>query len=56
VEFRRETAVSPQLAKLLLKSPERLGYETPLWTCPQVARLIDPEFGVRYHPGTRGSC
>jgi transposase len=40
-----------QLAKLLLKGPEPLGYETPLWTCPWVAHLIEQEFGVRYHPG-----
>jgi len=40
-----------QLAKLLLKGPEQLGYETPLWTCPRVAHLIEREFGVGYHPG-----
>src|SRR6516162_4463247 len=31
--------------------PEKLGYETPLWTCARVAHLIDNEFGVEYHPG-----
>jgi hypothetical protein len=36
---------------LLLQSPEKLGYETPLWTCARVAHLIDNEFGVEYHPG-----
>jgi transposase len=40
-----------QLAKLLLAGPERLGYETPLWTCPRVAHLIEQQFGVRYHEG-----
>jgi transposase len=35
----------------LLQGPERLGYETPLWTCPRVAHLIEQKFGVRYHPG-----
>ena len=40
-----------QLKKLLLAGPERLGYETPLWTCPRVAHLIEQEFGVRYHEG-----
>ena len=39
------------LAEWLLKGPERLGYETPLWTCPRVAHLIEQEFAVRYHPG-----
>ncbi len=40
-----------RLPGLLLRGPERLGYETPLWTCPRVADLIEREFGVRYHPG-----
>ena len=40
-----------QLRKLLLAGPEQLGYETPLWTCPRVAHLIEQEFGVRYHEG-----
>ena len=40
-----------QLEKLLLAGSERLGYETPLWTCPRVAHLIEQEFAVRYHEG-----
>jgi transposase len=40
-----------QLEKLLVAGPERLGYETPVWTCPRVAHLIKQEFGVRYHEG-----
>jgi transposase len=40
-----------QLVKQLLEGPEKLGYETPLWTCPRVADLIEREFGVGYHPG-----
>ena len=40
-----------RLEKLLLRGPESLGYETPLWTCPRVAQLIEQEFGVRSHPG-----
>ncbi|HEY6370467.1 MAG TPA: IS630 family transposase [Candidatus Sulfotelmatobacter sp.] len=40
-----------RLEKLLLTGPERLGYETPLWTCPRVAHLIEQEFAVRYHEG-----
>jgi transposase len=39
------------LADRLLEGPEKLGYETPLWTCPRVADLIEREFGIRYHPG-----
>ncbi len=40
-----------RLQTLLLRGPERLGYETPLWTCPRVAHLIEQEWGVRYHEG-----
>jgi transposase len=40
-----------RLEKLLVRGPEALGYETPLWTCPRVAHLIEQEFGVRYHEG-----
>jgi transposase len=40
-----------RLVELLLQGPERLGYETPLWTCPRVADLIEQNFGVDYHPG-----
>ncbi len=40
-----------QLEKLLAAGPERLGYETPQWSCPQVADLIQREFGVYYHEG-----
>ena len=39
------------LIERLLEGPERLGYETPLWTCPRVADLIDQEFGIPYHKG-----
>jgi transposase len=40
-----------RLEELLREGPERLGYETPLWTCPRVSHLIEREFGVRYHGG-----
>jgi transposase len=40
-----------RLEALLLQGPEAIGYETPLWTCPRVAHLIEGEFGVRYHEG-----
>jgi transposase len=40
-----------QLEKLLLRGPEQLGYETPLWTCPRVAHLIEQKFRVSYHEG-----
>ena len=40
-----------RLVGLLRQGPERLGYETPLWTCDRVGHLIEDEFGVRYHAG-----
>jgi transposase len=40
-----------RLTELLLRGPEALGYQTPLWTCPRVAHLIAQEFGVAYHEG-----
>src|SRR5229473_2984350 len=46
-----DEADKARLVELLLQGPERLGYETPLWTCPRVAHLITQEFGVRYHEG-----
>lgn len=35
----------------LKRGPESLGYETSLWTSARVARLIEQECGVSYHPG-----
>jgi transposase len=40
-----------RLEQGLLKGPEALGYETPLWTLWRVGHLIEQEFGVRYHKG-----
>ena len=40
-----------RLERGLLKGPEALGYETPLWTLWRVGHLIEQEFGVRYHNG-----
>jgi transposase len=40
-----------RLVRLLTAGPEKLGYETPLWTCNRVADLIEREFGVCYHAG-----
>jgi transposase len=40
-----------RLVELLKQGPERLGYETPLWTCWRVAHLIEKELGVSYHAG-----
>jgi transposase len=40
-----------RLVEYLRQGPERLGYQTPLWTCPRVAHLIEEEFGVKIHEG-----
>lgn len=48
---RLDAARSKRLEECLRQGPERLGYETPLWTCPRVADLIEREFGIHYHPG-----
>lgn len=40
-----------ELVKNLLAGPERLGYETPLWTCERVAHLIESKFDISYHRG-----
>ena len=34
----------------LTRGPQRLGYETNLWTTSRVADLIERQCGVRYHP------
>lgn len=49
-----DEADKARLVELLLQGPERLGYETPLWTCPRVADLIERNFEVDYHPGQVG--
>jgi len=45
------TTDEQRLVGLLRQGPERLGYETPLWTCDRVAHLIEKECGVHYHAG-----
>lgn len=40
-----------RLQELLMQGPEKLGYETPLWTCGRVAHLIHSEFEIEYHRG-----
>lgn len=39
-----------RLLQLLLKGPLARGYRTNLWTTKRIARLIEEEFGVCYHP------
>jgi transposase len=39
-----------KLAALLLKGAKAHGWQNELWTAARVARLIDREFGLDYHP------
>src|SRR6478736_4375767 len=39
-----------RLEGLLLKGAKAHGWHNQLWTAARVARLIEREFGVRYHP------
>lgn len=38
-----------RLRGLLLAGAHKAGFSTDLWTCPRVGRIIEREFGVRYH-------
>ena len=38
-----------QLGELLKSGPQAHGYATALWTTERIARLIQRQFGVRYH-------
>ena len=38
-----------RLEKALFKWAKAAGFDTDLWTCPRVARLIYDRFGLRYH-------
>ncbi len=38
-----------QLREWLLEGAEAHGFDTDLWTCPRVARLIEEKFGIPYH-------
>jgi transposase len=35
----------------LRRGPQSLGYVSGLWTARRVAKLIEQECGVQYHPG-----
>jgi transposase len=45
------TEQKKQLEQVLLKGPLAAGFATDLWTLVRVAKVIEREFGVRYHPG-----
>jgi len=39
-----------KLERILLKGAQAAGFPTDLWTLERVGRVIEREFGVRYHP------
>jgi transposase len=47
----RPPELSPREKQRLVRGPLRAGYTTDLWTLPRVAKLIQQEFGIGYHPG-----
>lgn len=48
------TRLSEQQLRLLPEfldlGPSVFGFSGELWTCPRIARVIEREFGVEYHP------
>ncbi len=39
------------LADLIDSGPVAYGFVSGVWTSPMITRIIEEEFGVRYHPG-----
>jgi transposase len=40
-----------QLGDILDSGPVAYGLDTGIWTSLMIARAIEAEFGVQYHPG-----
>jgi transposase len=40
----------PRLWKILLKGALAYGYPNDMWTLRRISRVIEREFGVKYHP------
>jgi transposase len=38
------------IPEFLWHGPEAYGFRGQVWTCARIARVIEEEFGVRYHP------
>jgi transposase len=47
---RLSAADRQKLPGLLERGAESFGFRGELWTCARVGKLIEREFGVRYHP------
>ena len=49
---RRLTAAQQQqLADIIESGPVAHGLDSGIWTSPMIARVIEEEFGIAYHPG-----
>jgi len=44
-----KAAQCKSLVKILDKGAVACGYQTNLWTCPRVAKVVQKRFGVAYH-------
>jgi len=40
-----------ELADIIDSGPVAYGLDTGIWTSPMIARVIEAEFGMAYHPG-----
>lgn len=47
---RLSTAERQRIPGLLERGAESFGFRGDLWTCPRVAKMIECELGVKYHP------
>jgi transposase len=43
-----------QIPEFLWHGPEAYGFRGQVWTCARIAKVIEEEFGVRYHKGHVG--
>lgn len=48
---RLSAAEMRSIPELLWHGPEAYGFRGQVWTCARVGRVIEEEFGVRYHKG-----
>lgn len=48
--LRLSAADRQKLPGLLERGAESFGFRGDLWTCARVSKLIEGEFGVKYHP------
>jgi transposase len=47
---RLSTEGRQRIPALLERGAESFGFKGDLWTCPRVAKVIERELGVKYHP------